>query len=207
MEILIQIAIICCLWIGISKKTRKKDVKRNGTGFSHPPAGNSSWKKVESINKRGYQSVMEQDAAAKAKQEELKRRLMEKYASRPFEPKEGRTDTIAASDILGRASANVAEDFEEEPLQWNTNIPAEAAGYRGQEDAVILEVRAEDIVKAADNLAEIDFSQIYDIPDIQRDSELMECVSNIMAKGIDTELTFQRDFIAEGTALMDRITT
>lgn len=96
-------------------------------------------------------------------------------------------------DILAKASANVAEDFEEKPIS-SQKLPKADGATEAQ------------MIQKADELAEVDLYRIYEIPQMQQDSELMRMVSDIMAKGVDAELTFSRDFVAEGLDMISNMT-
>lgn len=101
--------------------------------------------------------------------------------------------TVKKPDILERAAANVEEDFKEEKQKDSKALKAE--GRTEQQ-----------IVQEADLLAEVDLTKIYEPPEMQQNSELMKSVSDLMAKGADTELSFQRDFVAEGMDMINNIT-
>lgn len=96
-------------------------------------------------------------------------------------------------DILAKAAANVAEDFEEKPIS-SQNVPKADGMTEAQ------------IVQKADELAEVDLYKIYEVPQLQQESELMKMVSDIMAKGVDTEPAFSRDFVAEGLDMISNMT-
>ncbi len=150
---------------------------------------------------QGNQMRPERTNTFPGNQEELKRRLMEKYAGRTAQPPEKKVQPREKKeyapqqkpDILAKAAANVAEDFEEKPIS-SQNIPK----VNGMTEA--------QIVQKADELAEVDLYKIYEVPQMQQDSELMKMVSDIMAKGVDTEPAFSRDFVAEGLDMISNMT-
>lgn len=87
-------------------------------------------------------------------------------------------------DILVKASANVAEDFEEKRVSQTATreeeikSPYKPSEMKGQTESEI----------------------------VQQESELMRTVNDLMAKGVDTELPFQRDFVAEGLDMINNMT-
>lgn len=173
----------------------KKNQKKNSTGV--PKQGNPPLK--EQVNPSQWnQAKPVQSTTSAGNQEELKRRLMEKYA--------GRTTQQAAKkelsgekkeysgqqkpDILIKAFANVAEDFEEEPVSTQ-NFP--------KTDEMI---KTQNLPKA-EELAKVDLDKAVDV---QQECELMKMVRDIMAKGVDTEPAFSRDFVAEGLDMINKMT-
>lgn len=102
-------------------------------------------------------------------------------------------------DILAKAAANVSEDFEEK----------QSASEEIVKDLVNKKMEGmtkTQIVQDADVIAEVDLYKIFDVPQMQQESELMKMVSDIMVKGVNTELPFQRDFVAEGTEMINSMT-
>lgn len=228
------IELIIIIWViaALVKKSRKSSTagKNNVSKPSNVSRQTTDYRKnLETAVRKGYQTVAEQAQkySQPANQEELKRRLQEKYAghtvtqvmkntqsvNKPQAMKntqsvnkpqpsgnmqsETKTQPLRETDILERASANVSEDFSEKQPD-NSNVYSEILGMSGKTEL--------QIVQEADTLAEIDLGKIYETPQVRQDSELMRMVSDIMAKGVDTELTFQRDFVAEGLAMINNIT-
>lgn len=142
-------------------------------------------------NVHSQPNVQNRSTVYKETPEELKRRLLEKYAGQT------KVQPVKEKDILARASANVAEDFTEKTMERKESVQtmSEAPGMTRKQ-----------IVEEADALAEVDLQQIYDVPEAVQESELMKRVSDIMAKGVDTELTFERDFVAEALDMISEIT-
>lgn len=62
--------------------------------------------------------------------------------------------------------------------------------------------RSDILTRASRNVAETE----EDMLQIPEENGLMEMVSDIMAKGIDTSIPFERDFIAEGMDIINRMT-
>lgn len=146
-------------------------------------------------------------------QDELKRRLMEKYAGsmektqkvNPMQPPKKKYVSQQKTDILAKASANVAEDFTEKVKNEQSVLKTERMS--GEQSISQMEETAErQLIQKADALAEVNLEKIYDVSQIQQNSELMKTVSDIMAKGVDTKLTFERDFVAEGMDMISNMT-
>ena len=140
---IIELIIIVWVIIAIVKKSQKKGSVRPG--------------------------VPSQPNTAPINQEELKRRLQDKYA--------GRTATQSVKNVQ-----NVSR---------KEYIPPK---------------KKDILAQASANAAEADLQQIYDVSVHQQESELMKTVSDIMAKGVNTELSFQRDFVAEGMDMINNMT-
>lgn len=103
------------------------------------------------------------------------------------------------TDILARAAANVSEDFEEK----------QSASEEIVKDLVnkkLERMTKTQMVQEADVAAEVDLYKVFDVPQMQQESELMKTVSDIMVKGVNTELPFQRDFVAEGMEMINSMT-
>lgn len=140
-------------------------------------------------------------------QEELKQRLSQKYGSSKYAQKKQTTVNVQSAsktktDILARAAANVSEDFEEKPEKT-------VATEEIVKDLVNKKMEGmtqTQIVEEADAIAEVDLYKVFDIPQVQQDSELMKTVSDLMAKGVSTEVPFQRDFVAEGMEMINSMT-
>lgn len=140
-------------------------------------------------------------------QEELKQRLSQKYGSSKYAQKKQTTVNVQSAsktktDILARAAANVSEDFEEKPEKT-------VATEEIVKDLVNKKMEGmtqTQIVEEADAIAEVDLYKVFDTPQVQQDSELMKTVSDLMAKGVSTEVPFQRDFVAEGMEMINSMT-
>lgn len=157
----------------------KKGQKKGRTGVPNQP--NIPPKKTQN------------PASSSSNQEELKRRLQNKYAGTKQQP-----------DILAKASANVAEDFEEKRVsQPSKKMEESKLAYQPSERKGQTESQ---IVQQADALAKVDMNKIFENPKVLQESEVMKTVSDLMAKGVDTELPFQRDFVAEGLDMINSMT-
>lgn len=173
----------------------KKNQKKNSTGV--PKQGNPPRREQVNPPQRNQAKPVQSTTSA-GNQEELKRRLMEKYAGRTTQQaaKKGPSgekkeySEQQKPDILIKAFANVAEDFEEEPASTQ-NFP--------KTDEMI-ETRK---LPKAEELAKVDLDKAVDV---QQESELMKMVRDIMAKGVDTEPAFSRDFVAEGLDMINKMT-
>lgn len=195
----IIIWIIVLLFIVANVKKNPKNTGRGVPSQSNPPQRNQA--RPERTNpSQGSQMRPERTNTFPGNQEELKRRLMEKYAGRTAQqpkrvPSREKKEYVPQQkpDILAKAAANVAEDFEEKPIS-SQNVPKADGMTEAQ------------IVQKADELAEVDLYKIYEVPQLQQESELMKMVSDIMAKGVDTEPAFSRDFVAEGLDMISNMT-
>lgn len=173
----------------------KKNQKKNSTGV--PKQGNPPLKEQVNPPQRNQAKPVQSTTSA-GNQEELKRRLMEKYAGRTTqqaakkEPSGEKKEYSVQQkpDILMKAFANVAEDFEEEPASTQ-NFPKTDEMIETQK------------LPKAEELAKVDLDKAVDV---RQESELMKMVRDIMAKGVDTEPAFSRDFVAEGLDMINKMT-
>ncbi len=178
----------------------KKNQKNGRSGIPNQPNIPSTKtivrENVEKTVKKGYQTVIQQaqNHTATVKQEELKRRLKEKYAGDTGENKSEK----AKPDILKRAAAHVEEDFKNEDL---SRKPVEPPNISKIEKRT-----KEQAVQETDSTVEIALYKTYDILQMQQESELMKQVSDVMVKGVEIAPNFQRDFVAEGIDMINRMT-
>ena len=140
-------------------------------------------------------------------QEELKQRLSQKYGSGKYAQKKQTTVNVQSAskpktDILARAAANVSEDFEEK----SEKTVATEEIVKDLVNKKMEGMTQTQIVEEADAIAEVDLYKVFDTPQVQQDSELMKTVSDLMAKGVSTEIPFQRDFVAEGIEMINGMT-
>lgn len=172
----------------------KKNQKKNSMGV--PKQGNPPLREQVNPSQKNQAKPVQSTTSA-GNQEELKRRLMEKYAGRTTqqaakkEPSGEKKEYSVQQkpDILMKAFANVAEDFEEEPASTQ-NFP--------KTDEMI---ETQKLPK--EELAKVDLDKAIDV---RQESELMKMVRDIMAKGVDTEPAFSRDFVAEGLDMINKMT-
>lgn len=189
---------VIIIWIIVVsvKGSQKKEKTSNTASRPNVAAGKPQMRsKIEETVKKGYQTVTEQAQkyAASSGQEEMKRRLTEKYARYPQKK----------PDILARASASVAEDFEENPRsQPMQEVMRKVPQFQPVQESMEGMVQPQ-IMQAVKILVQVDLHKIYDIPQMPQESELMKMVSDILAKGMDTETAFARDFVAEGLDMIN----
>lgn len=172
----------------------KKNQKKNSMGV--PKQGNPPLREQVNPSQKNQAKPVQSTTSA-GNQEELKRRLMEKYAGRTTqqaakkEPSGEKKEYSVQQkpDILMKAFANVAEDFEEEPASTQ-NFP--------KTDEMI---ETQKLPK--EELAKVDLDKAIDV---RQEFDLMKMVRDIMAKGVDTEPAFSRDFVAEGLDMINKMT-
>lgn len=167
-----------------------KSKKKGGTAGSKVPGKPQQNPATRQDSRLGQQRQPDQSSAEK--QRELKERLNKKYNQQQ------------GSDILSRAKASVEEDFgttgkareAEKAAEEAAKIEAEKRARKAQSELERqreLTRRTEEKMKAAPGEAETERSQV-----------LAE-VQNLIVMGPNTELTFTRDFVAEGMELLNRI--
>lgn len=195
---------IIVLWAIINNvKKNQKRVKKVTPGQQNVPQRRPDVPSQQNVPQRKPSTY----TSNSSNQEELKRRLSEKYGNGNYTHKKQPTgNTQSASkpqtDILARAAANVSEDFEEKTEKT-------AATEEIIKDLVNKKMEGmtqTQIVEEADAIAEVDLYKVFDTPQVQQDSELMKTVSDLMAKGVSTEVPFQRDFVAEGMEMINSMT-
>ena len=124
--------------------------------------------------------------SAQNRQQETKARLEAKYKTTPKPAKE--------SEILRRAKASVNEDFTENRMDTTAaeNTPKNWEAENKQKE---LERRVAAKLAATEEI-ETDKQQQY---------RLLQNVEDLMIKGPNTELAFERDFLAEGMDMLNKI--
>lgn len=97
------------------------------------------------------------------------------------------------TSIFQRASSNTEENFD-----------------HGQKEKIkskyMMGKTEEELIFDAKVLADVDLSRIYDVPEIAQNSELMNMIEEILVKGMDTSLSYERDFVGEGLDMLNGIT-
>lgn len=136
-----------------------------------------------------------------ANQQELKRRLQQKYANTGRPQPQGNTYQKPAAqnnDILSRAKGNVkeaaGETLNNQTLQESGGGVYTAAGV---------------MKKAPQNPVEqtpsFDMANGYlGMVDINQNSDIMKKVNDLMITGYSGELSFERDFVAEGVEMLNQ---
>lgn len=194
---------IIVLWVIINNVKKNQKVEKGAPSQQNVPQRSQSAPSQQNVAQRKPSTYTSNSSS----QEELKQRLSQKYGSGKYAQKKQTTVNVQSAskpqtDILARAAANVSEDFEEKPEKT-------VATEEIVKDLVNKKMEGmtqTQIVEEADAIAEIDLYKVFDIPQVQQDSELMKTVSNLMAKGVSTEVPFQRDFVAEGMEMINSMT-
>lgn len=109
------------------------------------------------------------------------------------------------SGILARAERNVAEDFEEKPASQSSGVVYQSS-KTGQEQMTGAVYQMSGMAQKSMESSQASAAIKNDIPQMQQESELMKMVSDIMAKGVDTRIPFERDFVAEGMDMINKMT-
>lgn len=129
-------------------------------------------------------NMAQMQAQMTTKQRELKNRLQQKYVqapqNRPMQrPPQNRPmqQVPQPNDIMSRAVANAKEN-EADELQ------------RSQSVAVM-------------NESPVDVHNMIGVVDITKSSELMSQISDLMIMGYQSDLSFERDFVAEGIDMLN----
>ncbi len=132
-------------------------------------------------------------------QRELKARLAKKYKS------------AARTDILQRAKASVAEDFTEDEIEESYG----AAEVSGAENPVFPAAGGPMSNWPGGTMSDLSSGKqeggaSYQAADIagsweNGSEEFMREIQDLMIKGPDTDIAFERDFVSEGLDLLNRI--
>ena len=123
---------------------------------------------------------------AQEKQQETKARLEAKYKAVPKPARE--------SEILKRAMASVNEDF-------SKNVTDEKEEESNSKNWEAINKQKEIERRVAAKLA----SEEEIEADKQQQYHLIQTVEDLMIKGPNTELAFERDFLAEGMDMLNKI--
>lgn len=194
---------IIVLWVIINNVKKNQKVEKGAPSQQNVPQRSQSAPSQQNVAQRKPSTYTSNSSS----QEELKQRLSQKYGSGKYAQKKQTTVNVQSAskpqtDILARAAANVSEDFEEKP---DKTVATEEI-VKDLVNKKMEGMTQTQIVEEADAIAEIDLYKVFDIPQVQQDSELMKTVSNLMAKGVSTEVPFQRDFVAEGMEMINSMT-
>ena len=191
------------LWVIINNVKKNQKVEKGAPSQQNVSQRRQSAPSQQNVAQRKPSTYTSNSSS----QEELKQRLSQKYGNGKYAQKKQTTVNVQSeskpkTDILARAAANVSEDFEEKPEKT-------VATEEIVKDLVNKKMEGmtqTQIVEEADAIAEVDLYKVFDIPQVQQDSELMKTVSDLMAKGVSTEVPFQRDFVAEGIEMINGMT-
>lgn len=137
------------------------------------------------------------------KQQATKERLQKKY-NRPSQ---------SGGDILQRAKASVAEDFDKDDLKnsgdensGTKSSGARAAGNVGKDAGSSMDAAAAMVQDAKKRQREMERRIAEKLATAEAEqSDIMKTVEDLMVKGPDTSIAFERDFVSEGLELLNRI--
>ena len=203
-NIIVVVLILVWACAAYAKKQKKKDGAANpGThrapvnanyNQGRPPVNGSYPQKVP-----GYAGQPVSGSAAA--QQQLKSRLQQKYAGRPFSAysqQKTRQNRDSAGDILERARNNVKEN-EQDELRVGTE-----AENRDTRSAITN--RQERPVKEGESIerAPLQNRDGFELGLVSDGSELIRQLNDLMVMGYSGNLTFERDFIAEGVDMLNR---
>ena len=211
----IIIAIIVVVWVIYADKKRKAKKAQENAGMNRQSVGRVNWQSavgmnrqsVGRINQPGQAGNMLHNAAdvmeksMSQTQRELKERLQKKYGS---VAQQGRA--VSQSNMqrgagipqpdtqrgAGNPQSNVQNRRMQQPEEENSIISRAAANV--QEEAVY-ELRFEQMEETV--VDSLDLALIESSP-------LMQQISDLMITGYTGELSFGRDFVAEGVEMLNR---
>lgn len=209
MGFIIWIIIIVWVVLSISKS------KAGGTGGKNSGSQTiTNHQRSQTVNRQRSQTAnrqMDSWVDSNRKQQELKERLSKKYGSKAGQSK---------GDILQRAKASVEEDFSDDGYDKpkadsnRTNkgsFEARPMGISPQRNMKIEEAIYKKTIDDQTRKQEMERRvaeklEAAEWKEGQKDSEnVLRTVENLMIMGPNTELTFSRDFLAEGMDMLNRI--
>lgn len=208
-----SIWIIIIVWVVLSISKSKAGSTRGKNSASQTITNHQ---RSQTANRQRSQTAnrqMDSWVDSNRKQQELKERLSKKYGSRAGQPQ---------GDILQRAKASVAEDFSDDgydKLKADSNrtdkdkgsFEARPMGISPQRNMKIEEAIYKKPIDAQTRKQEMERRvaeklEAAEWKEGQKDSEnVLRTVENLMIMGPNTELTFSRDFLAEGMDMLNRI--
>ena len=153
------------------------------------------------VQNNNYQqrSVQNNAYQQRGKQQELKRRLQQKYVNAGKQQLQGNTyqkPVQQAEDILSRAKSNVQENvgdnLKNKMLQESGGGTYTAAGVM----KVVENIPAEQTV--------YDINGYSGLVNINRESDILKQVNDLIVTGYSGDLSFDRDFVAEGIEMLNR---
>lgn len=182
---MLELLIICCMIVVMIWKNMKTEQKKPSSYPDKPQERQGTQIQTKPVQ-QGLQSQTKpvQQSMSRMEQEELKQKLLQKYA--------GKTSELQRQEIPKNKSANTKGNHVVNTIE--EQIPV-----------IEKEFTEEQIIQHAEEIADIDLYNIYDIPQMQQNSEYMNKLEDIMVKGIDTRLSFERDFLAEGIDMMNKV--
>lgn len=202
----IIIWVIIIVWIAYAAS--KKNQQKGGNGQARPTGSDRSAIPNRPAKPAGKGSAYNPwqgfDQAGNAmKQQATKERLQKKY-NRPSQ---------SGGDILQRARASVAEDFDKDNLKnfgdensGTKSSGARAAGNVGKDAGSSMDAAAAMVQDAKKRQQEMERRIAEKLASAEAEqSDIMKTVEDLMVKGPDTSIAFERDFVSEGLDLLNRI--
>jgi len=211
--------IIIIIWIAVvlsknkgQKQNQKYPVNRQPINLGNKPVNQQNVYRSQTKKEETWED-------ANRKQLELKARLEKKYknsagrynnGSDQYKNSSGQYKGVPAKpmgDILERAKASVAEDF-----NVNQGFEEKAVGITPSDSGIIqkdvtyqnpkadLAKQKEIQRKVAEKLEKAEQESAR-----QEEENVLKVVEELMVKGPNMELTFERDFLAEGMDMLNRI--
>lgn len=202
----IIIWVIIIVWIAYAAS--KKNQQKGGNGQAGPTGRDRNTMPNRPVKPTGkatsYNPWQGFDQAGNAmKQQATKERLQKKY-NRPSQ---------SGGDILQRAKASVAEDFDKDDLKKSgdensgtKSSGARAAGNVGKDAGSSMDAAAAMVQDAKKRQQEMERRIAEKLASAEAEqSDIMKNVEDLMVKGPDTSIAFERDFVSEGLELLNRI--
>ncbi len=202
----IIIWVIIIVWIAYAAS--KKNQQKGGNGQARPTGSDRGAIPNRPAKPTGkgpaYNPWQGFDQAGNAmKQQATKERLQKKY-NRPSQ---------SGGDILQRARASVAEDFDKDDLKKSgdensgtKSSGARAAGNVGKDTGSSMDAAAAMVQDAKKRQQEMERRIAEKLASAEAEqSDIMKTVEDLMVKGPDTSIAFERDFVSEGLDLLNRI--
>lgn len=183
--------VIIVIWVVVAASKKAEKNKEKGIDSkpeNRRPAGtvqNRTSQSTASPRKEQWQGYNQ--SGNQMKQQELKERLSKKYNQYAGKPQ---------GDILQRAKASVEDDFLKNGYDVNEASSDSNVKYPDdQSRQKDLERRVAEKLAAAEGLENERYQQEH----------VLQTVEDLMVKGPDVKLTFERDFLSEGTDMLNRI--
>ncbi|MBO5071282.1 MAG: hypothetical protein J6C37_13170, partial [Roseburia sp.] len=145
------------------------------------------------------------------KQRELKERLQQRYGQQQKSNSYNTTKNVYGNsgtkarqnDIFSRATANVMENAADK-LERQMEMNAERSGTVPDSHSQANTYTSTDTYTVGDTSVFVNTYSLAAAMDADKSSDLMRQVSDLMITGYQAEISFERDFLAEGMALLSR---
>lgn len=147
-------------------------------------------------------SVKQKSSYQKQKTSHREKKTIPNRTPAPFSPTYRKGTEKPKEDVLARARRNVAEDFDTPPSTLSSvsktkerllNKYQEQLASKSKEEGSVTDIRLEP--------EPIPFETYTDA---SASADLMETVQDLIVKGYEPKLSFERDFIAEGMDLLNK---